>query len=137
MVVNNIVCSSQSSRIYRGNIVYTDGIRNIAHPRLCYGTGGCYVVESDTLTLTLAQFLYTIYYKLNTLLILLVFWDIETSSVLYIYIYIYIQSNEIHNVIALIKSLLVLRCQLYMFRNVTVHPQELLVDTVCADYGMW
>ena len=33
--------------------------------------------------------------------------------------------------------LLVLRCQLYMFRTVTVHPQELLfLDAVCADYGM-
>ena len=31
-----------------------------------------------------------------------------------------IQSNEIHNVVALIKFLLVLRCQLYMFRTVTV-----------------
>ena len=50
--------------------------------------------------------------------------------------YIYIQSNEIHNVVALIKFLLGLRCQPYMFRTVTVHPQELLVDTVCADYGM-
>ena len=39
---------------------------------------------------------------------------------------IYIQSNKIHNVVALIKFLLVLRCQLYMFRTVTVHPQELL-----------
>ena len=74
---------------------------------------------------------------------------------------IYIQANEIHNVVALIKFLLALRCQLYMFRTVTVHPQELLcrycmcrlwyvvrsalpdtsswyrffVDTVCADYG--
>ena len=38
-------------------------------------------------------------------------------------IYIYIHSNEIHNVVALIKCLLVLRCQLYMFRTVTVHPQ--------------
>ena len=28
--------------------------------------------------------------------------------------------------VALIKCLLVLRCQLYMFRTVTVHPQELL-----------
>ena len=37
---------------------------------------------------------------------------------------IYIQSKEIHNVVALIKCLLVLRCQLYMFRTVTVHPQE-------------
>ena len=36
-----------------------------------------------------------------------------------------IQSNEIHNVVALIKCLLVLRCQLCMFRTVTVHPQEL------------
>ena len=52
-------------------------------------------------------------------------------------IYVYIQSNEIHNVVALIKFLLVLRCQLYMFRAVTVHPQELLVDTVCAGYGTW
>ena len=50
---------------------------------------------------------------------------------------IYTQSNEIHNVVALIKFLLVLRCQLYMFRTVTVHPQELLVDTVCADCGTW
>ena len=41
--------------------------------------------------------------------------------------YIYIQSNEIHNVVALIKCLLILRCQLYMFRTVTVHPQELLL----------
>ena len=39
---------------------------------------------------------------------------------------IYIQSNEIHNVVALIKFLLVLRFQLYMFRTITVHPQELL-----------
>ena len=38
---------------------------------------------------------------------------------------IYLQSNEIHNVVALIKFLLVLRCQLYMFRTITVHPQEL------------
>ena len=35
-------------------------------------------------------------------------------------------SKEIHNVVALIKCLLVLRCQLYIFRTVTVHPQELL-----------
>ena len=48
---------------------------------------------------------------------------------------IYIQSNEIHNAVALIQFLLVLRCQLYMFRTVTVHSQELLVDTVCADCG--
>ena len=33
---------------------------------------------------------------------------------------IYIQSNEIHNVVALIKFLLALRFQLYMFRTVTV-----------------
>ena len=39
---------------------------------------------------------------------------------------IYIHSIEIHNVVALIKCLLVLRCQLYMFRTVTVHLQELL-----------
>ena len=39
---------------------------------------------------------------------------------------IHIHSNEIHNVVALIKCLLVLRCQLYMFRAATVHPQELL-----------
>ena len=39
---------------------------------------------------------------------------------------IYIQSNEIHNVVALIKFLLALRFQLYMFRTATVHPQELL-----------
>ena len=39
---------------------------------------------------------------------------------------IYIHSNKIHNVVALIKCLLSLRCQLYMFRTVTVHPQELL-----------
>ena len=39
---------------------------------------------------------------------------------------LYIQSNEIHNVVALIKFLLALRFQLYMFRTVTVHPQELL-----------
>ena len=37
---------------------------------------------------------------------------------------IYIHSNEIHNVVALIKCSLVFRCQLYMFRTVTVHPQE-------------
>ena len=35
-------------------------------------------------------------------------------------------SNEVHNVVALIKCLLVLKCQLYMFWTVTVHPQELL-----------
>ena len=39
---------------------------------------------------------------------------------------IYVHSNEIHNVAALVKCLLVLRIQLYMFRTVTVHPQELL-----------
>ena len=39
---------------------------------------------------------------------------------------IYIHSNEIHTVVALIKCFLILRCQLYMFRTVTVHPQELL-----------
>lgn len=60
MVVNNIVYSSQSSKIDRGNIVYTDGIRNIAHPHLCYVTGVWYIVESDTLTLKIAQFLNTI-----------------------------------------------------------------------------
>ena len=38
---------------------------------------------------------------------------------------IYIHS-EIHNVVALIKCLLVLKCQLYTFWTVTVHPQELL-----------
>ena len=38
--------------------------------------------------------------------------------------YIYIHSNEIHTVVALVKCLLVLRYQLYMFRTVTVHPQE-------------
>ena len=43
-----------------------------------------------------------------------------------IYKYIYIQSNEIHNVVALIMFLLVLRFQLKMFRTVTVHPQEFL-----------
>ena len=37
---------------------------------------------------------------------------------------IYIQSNKIQNVVALIKFLLVLRCQLYTFRTVTVQPQE-------------
>ena len=42
------------------------------------------------------------------------------------YVTIYIQSNEIHNVVAPIKFLLVLRCQLYMFRTIMVHPQELL-----------
>ena len=39
---------------------------------------------------------------------------------------IYVQSNEIHNLVAPIKFLLVVRFQLYMFRTVTVHPQELL-----------
>ena len=37
---------------------------------------------------------------------------------------IYIHSNEIHNVVALVKFVLVLRYQLYVFRTVTVHPQE-------------
>ena len=49
----------------------------------------------------------------------------DKSSYKRIYI-IYIHSNEIHNVVALINFLIVLRCQLYMFRTVTVHPQELL-----------
>ena len=43
-----------------------------------------------------------------------------------IQISIYMQSNEIHNVVALIKFVLALRFQPYMFRTVTVHPQELL-----------
>ena len=38
---------------------------------------------------------------------------------------IYIHSKEIHNAVALVKCLLVLRFQLYMFLTVTVHPQEL------------
>ena len=42
------------------------------------------------------------------------------------YAALYIQSNVIHNVVALIKFLLALRLQLYMFRTVTFHPQELL-----------
>ena len=51
---------------------------------------------------------------------------------------LYIHSNEIHNVVALIKCLLVLRFQLYMFRTVSVHPlRSFFVDTVCADYGRW
>ena len=32
--------------------------------------------------------------------------------------------SEIHNVVALVKCLLVLRYKLYMFQNVTVHPEE-------------
>ena len=32
--------------------------------------------------------------------------------------------------------LLIQRCQLCMVRTVTVHPQELFLDAVCADYGM-
>ena len=48
---------------------------------------------------------------------------------------IYIHSNEIHNVVALFKCLLVLRCQLYMFRTVTVHPQELLFR--CCMCRLW
>ena len=52
----------------------------------------------------------------------LVFGDVSLED----YWPVYIQSNEIHNVVALIQFLLVLRCQLYMFRTVTVHPQELL-----------
>ena len=48
---------------------------------------------------------------------------------------IYIHSNEIHKVVALIKCLLVLRCQLYMFRTVTVHPQELLFR--CCMCRLW
>ena len=50
-------------------------------------------------------------------------------------LYIYTQSNEIHNVVALIKILLVLRFQLYMFRTVTVHPQELLCR--CCICRLW
>jgi hypothetical protein len=60
MVVNNIEYSSQTSRIDRGNIVYTDGIRNIAQPHLYHGNGGCYIVESDTLALVRVQVLNTI-----------------------------------------------------------------------------
>ena len=41
-------------------------------------------------------------------------------------VYHFLQSNEIHIVVKLIKYLFVLRCQLYMFRTVTVQPQELL-----------
>lgn len=62
MVVNNIVYSSQTSRIDRGNIVYSDGIRNIAHPHLYHGNGGCYIVESDTLALILVEVLTPFYY---------------------------------------------------------------------------
>ena len=62
---------------------------------------------------------------------------VDIGRSVYHFCNIYIQSNEIHNVVALIKFLLGLRCQLDMFRTVTVHLQELLVDTVCADYGTW
>ena len=48
---------------------------------------------------------------------------------------LYIHSNEIHNVVALIKCLLILRCQLYIFRTVTVHPQELL--SRCCMCRLW
>jgi hypothetical protein len=52
MVVDNIVYSSQTSRIDRGNIVCSDRIRNIAHPQLLEGGGwGWYFEESDTLAL--------------------------------------------------------------------------------------
>ena len=72
-------------------------------------------------------------------------WRALVSTVMYltlegpciIFFAMYIHSNEIHNVVALVKCSLVLRYQLYMFRTVTVHPQELLIDTVCADYGTW
>ena len=40
-----------------------------------------------------------------------------------------------HNVVALIKCLLALRFQLYMFRTVTVHPQELLCR--CCMCRLW
>ena len=50
----------------------------------------------------------------------------ENTSKPLLFCNIYIHSNEIHNVVALIKCLLILRCQFYMFRTVTVHPQELL-----------
>ena len=50
-------------------------------------------------------------------------WKVRVS---FFAIYTYIHSNEIHSVVALIKYLLVLRCRLYMFRTVTVHPLELL-----------
>ena len=49
----------------------------------------------------------------------------------------YIQSNKIHNVVAQIKFLLVLRFELYMFWTVTVHPQELLYRyCICRQWYM-
>ena len=51
---------------------------------------------------------------------------LDIGRSVYHFFAIYIHSNEIHNVVAMIKCLLVLRCQLYMFRTVMVHPQELL-----------
>ena len=47
----------------------------------------------------------------------------KLSQVLVIVIHIH---SEIHNVVALSKCLLVLRCQLYVFRTIMVHPQEFL-----------
>ena len=44
----------------------------------------------------------------------------DTGRSVYYFFAIYIHSNEIHNVVALIRCLLILRCQLYMFRTVTV-----------------
>ena len=67
--------------------------------------------------------IYTVH-MLNMLLNLTL--TFEGPCIIFCNIYIYIYSNEIHNVVALIKCLLVLRCQLYMFWTVTVHPQELL-----------
>ena len=43
---------------------------------------------------------------------------------------IYTQSNEIHNVVALIKCLLVLRVQLYMFRTVCCVIQYMAVTVM-------
>jgi hypothetical protein len=54
MVVNNIVYSSRTSRIEWGNIVCSDGIRNIAFPLHPLGGVG-WGVESRTLVLIVSQ----------------------------------------------------------------------------------
>ena len=56
---------------------------------------------------------------------------LEGPCIIFCYIYTFQRDTQW----SCTDCLLILRCQLYMFRTVTVHPQELLVDTVCADCG--
>ena len=57
---------------------------------------------------------------------------IQNIQLFAIYIYTFQRDTQCCST----DCLLMHRCQLYMFRTVTVHPQDFFLDAVCADYVM-